>query len=74
MEAMLLKVPEVAARPALSRAKVYELMASGALRSVRVDGCRRVRSEDLATFVANLDERWQGRASGRSQFAAPRRR
>ena len=60
MEAMLLKVPEVAARLGLSRAKVYELMASGALRSVRVDGCRRVRSEDLATFVANLDERWQG--------------
>ena len=58
MEAMLLKVPEVAARLGLSRAKVYELMASGALRSVRVDGCRRVRSEDLATFVANLDELW----------------
>ena len=58
MEAMLLKVPEVAARLGLSRAKVYELMASGALRSVRVDGCRRVRTEDLSTFVANLEERW----------------
>ena len=36
MEALLLRVPEVAARLGLSRAKVYELMASGALRSVRV--------------------------------------
>lgn len=47
----------MAARLRLSRAKVYELMASGALRSARVDGYRRVRFEDLATFVANLDER-----------------
>ena len=57
MEPMLLKIPEVAARLGLSRAKVYELMSRGALRSVRVDGCRRVRTEDLVTFVASLDER-----------------
>ncbi|MBV9830523.1 MAG: helix-turn-helix domain-containing protein, partial [Marmoricola sp.] len=53
MEPMLLKIPEVAARLGLSRAKVYELMSRGALRSVRVDGCRRVRTEDLVTFVAS---------------------
>jgi excisionase family DNA binding protein len=58
MEAMLLKVPEVAARLGMSRAKIYELMAAGALRSVRVDGCRRVRTDDLTEFVAGLDERW----------------
>ncbi len=63
MEAMLLKVPEVAVRLGMSRAKVYELMASGALRSVRVDGCRRVRTEDLVAFVAYLDEQWVQRAS-----------
>jgi excisionase family DNA binding protein len=58
MEAMLLKVPDVAVRLGMSRAKVYELMASGALRSVRVDGCRQVRAHDLVAFVADLDESW----------------
>lgn len=72
METMLLKVPEVAARLGMSRAKVYELMASGALRSVRLDGARRVRTEDLLDFVAQLDGRWPtrvgrgGRNTGRS--------
>ena len=56
MEALLLKVPEVATRLGLSRAKVYELMSSGALLSVRVDGCRRVRASDLTEFVAGLHE------------------
>ena len=73
MEAMLLKVPDVAVRLGMSRAKVYELMASGALPSVRVDGCRRVRSEDLVAFVGNLDERTpehlctRGRSAARGQ-------
>ena len=58
VELMLLKVPEVAATLSMSRAKVYELMAAGSLRSVRVDGCRRVRTDDLVAFVAGLDERW----------------
>lgn len=61
MEAMLLKVPDVAVRLGLSRAKVYELMASGSLRSVRVGGSRRVRSQDLHDFVAQLDEEWPTR-------------
>ena len=58
MEAMLLKVPEVVACLGISRAKVYELMASGELPSVRVGGSRRIRAEDLETFVASLDDRW----------------
>lgn len=58
METLLLKVPDVAARLGISRAKVYELMASGSLRSVRVDGCRRVLTDDLVAFVASLDDRW----------------
>ena len=39
----------------LSRAKVYELITSGALRSVRIDGARRVRAADLEAFVESLD-------------------
>jgi excisionase family DNA binding protein len=66
VEAMLLKVPEVAQLLGMSRAKIYELMASGALRSVRVDGSRRVRTADVADFVARLDERWPMRARSRS--------
>lgn len=58
VETMLLKVPEVAARLGVSRAKVYELMASGRLRSVRVDGSRRVRTADLIDFVAELGACW----------------
>ena len=61
METMLLKVPQVAERLGMSRAKVYELMASGSLRSVRVDGCRRIRTDDLVAFVAGLDETWPDR-------------
>ena len=70
MEAMLLKVPDVAVRLGMSRAKVYELMAGGALRSVRVGGCRRVRQEDLVAFVANLDERWPEHVCTRGGSAA----
>ena len=54
MDALLLKVPEAAAQLGLSRAKLYELMSSGVLPSVRVDGCRRIRRDDLLKFVANL--------------------
>jgi len=38
----------------ISRAKLYELIASGALPSVKVDGCRRVRTEDLVAYVNGL--------------------
>jgi excisionase family DNA binding protein len=69
MEALLLKIPDVAARLGMSRAKVYELMASGTLRSVRVDGCRRVRTDDSIAFVANLlGQPFSGRAALLSPF------
>jgi excisionase family DNA binding protein len=74
MEALLMKVPEVAAQLGMSRAKVYELMASGTLRSVRVGGCRRVRTDDLIAFVANLDERWPEHVCTRGRSAVPSRR
>jgi excisionase family DNA binding protein len=54
MDALLLKVPEAAAQLGVSRAKVYELISSGVLPSVRVDGCRRIRRDDLLKFVAGL--------------------
>jgi excisionase family DNA binding protein len=39
----------------VSRAKVYQLIQSGALRSVKIDSSRLVRSADLMEFVADLD-------------------
>ena len=54
MDALLIKAPEAAALLGISRAKLYELIASGALPAVKVDGCRRVRTEDLVTYVNGL--------------------
>jgi excisionase family DNA binding protein len=34
----------------LSRTKIYELIQSGILPAVKVDGCRRVRRDDRQTF------------------------
>ena len=56
METILLKIPEVMARLAVSQTKVYELMSSGELRSVRVGRSRRVPNDDLERFVAELDD------------------
>ena len=54
MEDLLLRVPEVVDRLGVSRAKVYELIAAGRLRSVKIDGCRRVRSSDLQAYISSL--------------------
>jgi excisionase family DNA binding protein len=53
---LLYRVGEAAEVLGLSRAKVYELIGSGALRSVRIDGARRIKADDLAAFVASLSD------------------
>jgi excisionase family DNA binding protein len=53
---LLYRVSDAALALSLSRAKVYELINSGALRSVRIDGARRIRATDLEAFVASLGE------------------
>ena len=57
MNALLIKIPEAAAQLGVSRAKLYELIASGALPAVKVDGCRRVRTDDLRAYVEGLPSR-----------------
>lgn len=53
--ASLLVTPEEAARALrIGRSKVYELIASGAIKSVRIGRSRRVRWGDLQAFVDNL--------------------
>ena len=56
METLLLKVPEVMARLAVGQTKVYELMSSGELRSVKVGRSRRVPTDELERFIADLDD------------------
>ena len=53
---LLYRVSEAALALGLSRAKVYELINSGALRALRIDGARRIRAADLEAFVASLSE------------------
>ena len=42
MPRLLLTVPEAAEALAISRSKLYELLASGAITSIRIDGSRRI--------------------------------
>ncbi len=59
---VLLVRPEDAADAlGVGRTKVYELMRSGALRSVKIGGLRRIPATALAEFVAQLEE--QGEAA-----------
>ena len=54
---VLLVRPEDAARAlGVGRTKVYELMRSGALRSVRVGDLRRIPVAALNEFVTRLEE------------------
>jgi len=51
----LLVTPEEAAhRLSVGRTTIYELMASGELRSVTIGRCRRVPVSSLSSFVGKL--------------------
>jgi excisionase family DNA binding protein len=54
MTRLLLTVSEAAEALAISRSKLYELLAAGLVRSVRIDGSRRVPVEALEAYVATL--------------------
>jgi excisionase family DNA binding protein len=47
-------VPEAAKALAISRSKLYELLASGAIASVRIDGSRRIPLTALEEYVSRL--------------------
>jgi excisionase family DNA binding protein len=53
---LLYRVSEAALALGLSRAKVYELINSGVLQAVRIDGSRRIKAADLKAFVDSLGE------------------
>jgi len=54
VEALLLTPEEAAASLAVGRTKVYELLSSGALESVRIGTCRRIPVVALQRFVEAL--------------------
>ncbi|WP_320775489.1 helix-turn-helix domain-containing protein [Streptomyces sp. CRN 30] len=47
----LLTVPEVMARLKVGRTKVYDLIRTHRLVSIKVDGCRRIPSHALGDFI-----------------------
>lgn len=54
MDRFLLRPEDAADVLAIGRSKLYELLSSGRLASVTIDGCRRIRVEDIEAFVASL--------------------
>jgi excisionase family DNA binding protein len=52
MEPLLLKPMDVAEHLGISKSKVYELLASGALPSIRIGKSIRVPTEELRKWVA----------------------
>jgi excisionase family DNA binding protein len=53
-EPLFYRVREVAPLLGLSRSKTYELVMSGRLGSVMIDGCRRVPREEVTRFAEKL--------------------
>lgn len=53
-EKVLLTVPEVMAATSLGRTKLYEILKSGTLESIKVGGKRLVAPAALAEWVARL--------------------
>lgn len=56
LPALLVRPEEAARALGIGRSKVYELIAAGTLRSVKIGGARRVPATALAEFVAALEE------------------
>ena len=54
MPRLLLTVPEAAETLAISRSKLYELLASGVIASIRIDGSRRIPVTALEEYVSRL--------------------
>ena len=50
-----LRITEAAQILGLSRSKVYELIGSGRLKSIKLDAARRVPVAALTEFLASLD-------------------
>ncbi|QGV79350.1 helix-turn-helix domain-containing protein [Streptomyces ficellus] len=54
VDRLLYKPEEAAEALAVSRSTVYELMAEGTLKYIKLGRTRRIRRADLEAYVANL--------------------
>ena len=54
---LLLTPNEAAQQLAVSRTKIYELMATGTLRSIHIGRLRRVPVEALRDFIGDMESR-----------------
>ncbi|MFI7690740.1 helix-turn-helix domain-containing protein [Nonomuraea sp. NPDC049655] len=54
MTRLLLTVPEAAEALAISRSKLYQLLATGAVASIRIDGSRRIPITALNEYITRL--------------------
>ena len=54
VERVLLSIPDAAARISIGRSKMYELLTSGAIRSVRIGRAVRVPTEQVDAYAARL--------------------
>ena len=54
MTRLLLTVPEAAQALAISRSKLYELLATDVVASIRIDGSRRIPLSALKEYVSRL--------------------
>jgi excisionase family DNA binding protein len=57
MTRLLLTVPEAAEALAISRSKLYQLLSTGAVASIRIDGSRRVPVAALNDYITRLAEK-----------------
>jgi excisionase family DNA binding protein len=55
--AELLTVPDVMARLKVGRSKVYDLIRTHRLTSLKVDGCRRIPADSVGDFIRRQIER-----------------
>ncbi|MFJ5017007.1 helix-turn-helix domain-containing protein [Streptomyces griseoluteus] len=54
IDRLLYKPEEAAEALAIGRSTVYELMAEGSLKYIKLGRTRRIRRADLEAYVANL--------------------
>lgn len=73
MDKLLLTPVEAARALGIGRSKVYELLSSGALDSVRIGTCRRVPAEALHSFLVELRDGGRHRATLTGQPRPPSR-
>ena len=54
LKTLMLKPEEACVQLRIGRTRVYELMRTGALVSVKIGGTRLIRATDLAAYAASL--------------------